>query len=104
MIDGKPVLTVYRPAILRDTAATMVRWRRIAKERGYPDLYLIATNAFSFSDYEKYGFDALSEFPPHVMQAPNVQDEIALTPLRTGWRVRRYADIVASEKERLDDV
>jgi len=102
-IDGKPVLTVYRPAILKDTAATTARWRRIARELGYPDLYLIATNAFKFSDYEKYGFDALSEFPPHAVEVPNVEGEIAMAPLRTGWRVRRYADIVASEKERLDD-
>ncbi|CAM5388833.1 Trans-aconitate methyltransferase OS=Afipia felis OX=1035 GN=NCTC12722_00268 PE=4 SV=1 [Afipia felis] len=102
-IDGRPVLTVYRPAILKDMAATTARWRRISKELGYPDLYLIATNAFSFNDYEKYGFDALSEFPPHALEVPNVQGEIAMTPLRTGWRVRRYADIVTSEKERLVD-
>ncbi|EKS30297.1 glycoside hydrolase family 99-like domain-containing protein [Afipia felis] len=102
-IDGKPVLTVYRPAILKDAAATTARWRRIAKELGYPDLYLIATNAFSFNDYEKYGFDALSEFPPHVIRASNVQDEIAMSPRRTGWRVRQYAEIVESEKERLGD-
>lgn len=102
-IGGKPVLTVYRPAILKDAAATTARWRRIAEDLGYPGLYLIATNAFGFDDYEACGFDALSEFPPHAIHVPNVQDGIAMSPLRTGWRVRQYADIVVSEKEKRAD-
>jgi GT2 family glycosyltransferase/glycosyltransferase involved in cell wall biosynthesis/SAM-dependent methyltransferase len=96
-IDGKPVLTVYRPSILPDAKATTDRWRRLAREMGYPGLYLIATNAFTFRDYEALGFDALSEFPPHHVAAKNVQADIDITSLRTGWRVRLYSDVVASE-------
>lgn len=96
-VDGKPVLTVYRPSILPDARATTDRWRRLAEEMGYPGLYLIATNAFAFKKYAELGFDALSEFPPHHVVAPNVQAHFELTTLRTGWRVRLYEDVVASE-------
>lgn len=99
-IDGRPVLTVYRPSILPDPRATVERWRRLAKEWGYPDLYLIATNSFGFKDYEKLGFDALSEFPPHHIAADNVQFKLEMTSLRTGWRVRNYESVVHSEKAR----
>ncbi|MCL5777445.1 glycoside hydrolase family 99-like domain-containing protein [Limibaculum sp. FT325] len=99
-IDGRPVLTVYRPSLLPDAAATVARWRDLARELGYPDLYLIATNSFAFTDYESFGFDALSEFPPHHVRASNVQDEFELSKFRTGWRIRSYAEIVETEKSR----
>lgn len=99
-IDGRPVLTVYRPSLFPDPAATVARWRELAQELGYPDLYLIATNSFAFSDYERFGFDALSEFPPHHVRAANVQDRFELSKFRTGWRIRSYAEIVETEKTR----
>lgn len=99
-IDGKPVLTVYRPSILPDAKATVERWRQAAKALGYPDLYLIATNSFGFTDYQSMDFDALSEFPPHHVRAPNIQDQFKLSKFRTGWRIRSYKEIVESEKVR----
>jgi GT2 family glycosyltransferase/glycosyltransferase involved in cell wall biosynthesis len=64
---------------------------------GYPGLYLVATNAFAFRDYASLGFDALSEFPPHHTAAENVQEEFEITSFRTGWRIRRYEEIVTRE-------
>lgn len=92
-VDGKPVLTVYRPEQLPDPAATVARWRSEAKKAGWPGLYVIATNAFDFVDYQKYGFDALSEFPPHGIKARNVESSIHMSPLReSGGRVRMYTE------------
>lgn len=99
-VDGRPVLTVYRPSILPNPKATVERWRRMAREMGYPDLYLIATNSFAFKDYSAFGFDALSEFPPHHLGGENLQNTIEMTDLRTGWRVRDYKQVVESEKKR----
>jgi GT2 family glycosyltransferase/glycosyltransferase involved in cell wall biosynthesis/SAM-dependent methyltransferase len=99
-VDGRPVLTVYRPSILPNPKATVERWRRMAREMGYPDLYLIATNSFAFKDYSTFGFDALSEFPPHHLGGENLQNIIEMTDLRTGWRVRDYKQVVESEKKR----
>ncbi len=64
-LQGKPVLTVYRPGNIPDAGATVSRWRVEAERMGLPGIYLIATNSFGFSEYRKIGFDALSEFPPH---------------------------------------
>ncbi len=97
-IGGKPVFTVYRPSLFPDMADTVARWREEIARLGWPGIYLIATNAFDFADYERYGFDALSEFPPHGVQAPNIEKSLKMTPLRRGGRVRSYADTVEAEK------
>jgi lipopolysaccharide biosynthesis protein len=99
-IDGKPVFTVYRADQLPDMKATAARWRAEARKLGYPDLYLIATNAWDFKDYEAQGFDALSQFPPHGINAPNIEHALKVARLRDGGRVRDYASVVKSEIER----
>ncbi len=96
-VNGKPMLTVYRPSDLPDPAATVARWRAEMEKLGFDGIYLVATNAFGFDDYRLYGFDALSEFPPHHVRAPNIQDRLSLSKYRTGWRVRSYADVVESQ-------
>lgn len=98
-VNGKPVLTVYRPSDLPDPAATVARWRAEMVRLGFDGIYLVATNAFGFNDYRLYGFDALSEFPPHHVRAPNIQDQLQLSKYRTGWRVRSYADIVDAQQQ-----
>jgi lipopolysaccharide biosynthesis protein len=96
-IDGKPVFTVYRPELFPDMVATVARWRAEMKKLGYPGIYLIATNAFNFTDYKIFGFDALSEFPPHQLGAPNIENTLNVAPIRDGGRVRGYETIVARE-------
>jgi lipopolysaccharide biosynthesis protein len=96
-INGKPVLTVYRPGILPDAKATMTRWRAEAERAGLPGLFLIATNAFGFSQYDEYGFDALSEFPPHETWSPRDHNLVLLHPDYQG-KVFSYAGMVESIK------
>jgi glycosyltransferase involved in cell wall biosynthesis len=95
-VDGKPVLTVYRPAIIPNVKDTVDRWRAEALKMGLPGLYLIATNSFGFVDYAKYGFDALSEFPPNS-GSPTQIKELTFASLRTGGVVYSYQSLVASE-------
>ena len=97
-IGGRPVLTVYRPSLFPDMAATISRWREEMARLGYPGIYLIATNAFGFSNHGECGFDALSEFPPHQSTAPNIEHTLGVSKFRTGGRVRSYATTVALEK------
>ncbi len=99
-VNGCPVLTVYRPSELPDARATTVRWRALAERLGWPGLYLIATNAFKFRDYRDLGFDALSEFPPHSLQVPDIQSLIETTSFRKPAAIRLYRDVVASETAR----
>jgi len=99
-IDGKPVLTVYRPDILPDPKATAERWRKAAKELGFPDLFLVATTAFGFTDYEKIGFDALSEFPPHAIYALEMVEEVKFHDPRFAGAVLNYQTLVTMQMDR----
>jgi lipopolysaccharide biosynthesis protein len=93
-IDGKPVLTVYRPGILPDAGQTAARWRAEVVKMGFPGIYLVATNSFGFSDCQKIGFDALSEFPPHGLKAPIIRDRLQLLNHEHSGAIFSYADVV----------
>lgn len=99
-INGKPLLTVYRPELLPDAAATVARWRSEIVKLGYPGIYLVATNAFDFKDYRRFSFDALSEFPPHGVTAPNIRSHLRFAEFASAFRVREFAKVVESEKSK----
>jgi glycosyltransferase involved in cell wall biosynthesis/SAM-dependent methyltransferase len=66
-IDGRPLLLVYRPALLPDAGATAQRWRVYCREIGIGDLFLACTESFERRDARDSGFDAAIEFPPNNM-------------------------------------
>lgn len=100
-VDGKPVLTVYRPQLLPAPGKTIARWRAEAKSMGFPGIYLIATNARlqSSDQYTEYSglFDAVSEFPPHCIKAVDLSKEIQTSVVRTGGTIYSYQSIVDHE-------
>lgn len=96
-IDGKPVLTIYRAGLFPDLGGTVARWRAEMERMGYSGIYLVATNAFDFSGHAGHGLDALSEFPPHGVSTPSIEGQLAVSPARTGGRIRSYGDVVAAE-------
>lgn len=61
-VDGKPVLLVYRPEIIPNCLDVVARWREIAVENGFPGLYLVMMQNFSFNNPTMFGMDAASEF------------------------------------------
>jgi Glycosyltransferase WbsX/Methyltransferase domain len=69
-VRGAPVLLVYRPASIPEPLSTTARWRRAARERGLPDLHLVAALTFGVQDPRPLGFDAAVEFPPHGENLP----------------------------------
>lgn len=93
-VDGKPLVIVYRPALLPDAAATAARWRKKAMEAGFPGLFLAATNAFGFSDPCSIGFDALIEFPPYTRAVPLINERLTFYNPDYGGVVHEYADIM----------
>jgi len=101
-IDGRPVLLVYRTGILPDPAATIARWREVAAELGFPGIYVVATTSFGFSDYEKFGFDALAEFPPHNILSEDMTAGVEFVDPRFSGIVFSYEATVRREKSRND--
>jgi len=61
-VEGRPLLLVYRPALL--AAGTADRWRRVAERAGLPGLYLATVQSFDQGDPRAFGFDAAIQFPP----------------------------------------
>jgi GT2 family glycosyltransferase/glycosyltransferase involved in cell wall biosynthesis len=96
-VRGKPVLTIYRPLLFPNLKETTDRWRRKIVELGFPGIYLIATDAFGFQNYKEFGFDAITNFPPHGLHnLPNVIDSLDVSLLFQQPAIRHYKDAVDS--------
>jgi glycosyltransferase involved in cell wall biosynthesis/SAM-dependent methyltransferase len=76
-VDGRPLLVVYRPALLPDPRATAERWREHCRSVGLPDLFLVSAQAFDRAEPRQLGFDAALEFAPNNMGAPRITSEVA---------------------------
>lgn len=64
-VNGRPLLIVYRPALLPSPQETAERWRRRCRDNGVGEIYLAYTQSFESQAPEAYGFDAAIEFPPN---------------------------------------
>jgi len=94
-VDGKPMVMVYRPAIIPHVLEMVEIWRKAAASAGLPGLYLVATNSFGFDYPHDIGFDAIGQFPPHAVHVGRVNDSTLhlLNPDFTG-NVYDYGDAV----------
>ena len=89
-VNGRPLLLLYRPQLLPDSARSAAIWRRVAREAGVGDLYLAAVQSFDAEwdvDPRPWGFDAAVEFPPHGLAVPMARPEGS----RGGGRFFDYA-------------
>lgn len=70
-INGRPVLVIYSVNNFEKNRIkhAIEYFREKAKNEGFPDLYIMVTNAFKFEDdATEWGLDAMVEFPPHEVQ------------------------------------
>ncbi len=65
-INGRPLILVYRPALLPNAAETVARWRRWGRENGIGELFMAMVQSFQVHDPRPYGMDAAVEFPWHT--------------------------------------
>lgn len=75
-VDERPLLMVYRPALLPDPAATARRWRGWCRDNGIGEIYLAYTQSFESEPPEDYGFDAAVEFPPNNSHPVDITKQI----------------------------
>ncbi len=105
-IDGRPLIVVYRPDIINELGAMLEIWRTRAHQRGWPGLFVAATDAFLYDAgaARKAGFDALVEFPPHGLSPPRIDKALAwLNPAHRG-AVFDYAGLAEAQAARLANV
>jgi len=86
-IDGRPLLTVYRPNLLPSAKETAQRWREWCRNNGVGELYLAYYQSFVRVDPAIYDFDAAIEFPPNMkaknFELPNLSRRVK--PLHKGF-------------------
>lgn len=82
-IDGKPLIVVYRPALLPDMKKTAERWRLICREEGIGEIYLAGMRSFELINPFKYGLDAAIQFPPLNVPAHNLASHSKLEPQKS---------------------
>jgi hypothetical protein len=67
-IDGRPLMLIYRPALLPDLLRTSEIWRTEVQRAGFPDLYLCWVESWGAPSGgkgpEPFGFDASIGFMP----------------------------------------
>lgn len=97
-VDGRPLLIVYRVALLPDARATAARWREYCRDKGIGDLYLVAAQTQSVRDPRGYGFDAAVEFPPHATRARRITNGVDFYNPRFRGLLYHYPDILEAEK------
>jgi hypothetical protein len=64
-INNRPLILLYRPALLPDVKATIERWREHFVREGFGNPYLVMPQVFEQEDPMSYDMDAASGFPPH---------------------------------------
>lgn len=95
-VHGKPILIVYRVALLPDPEGTVKRWRKYCAENGIGDIHLICAQSFGITDPEAYGFDAAVEFPPHGLNISAKNSEHLFYNRDFSGIVYHYSDVVDS--------
>jgi acetyltransferase-like isoleucine patch superfamily enzyme len=102
-VDGRPLLVVYRIALIPDLAQTVTAWREELARHGLPPPYLVAAESFDQSGAAAVaaGFDAACEFPPHraTPEAKVSARALGLDASFSG-EVRDYAKIASGFRER----
>lgn len=82
-IQGRPLLMIYRPRLIPDTAKVIARWRSIFAKKFNEDPIIIMSQSFDDYDPAPNGMDGAIEFPPH--------------------KLTKYVPLVNSEAKILDD-
>lgn len=96
-IDGKKLVSVYRPSFMPKAQKVLEYWRDYCREHGYGELYLVAVKEYTVeTDWLAKGFDAVSEFHPGTLYAnlKNITQEIPFLRKDFGGEVFSYPDIV----------
>jgi lipopolysaccharide biosynthesis protein len=89
VVEGKPLLLVYRARHIPDPGAWFAIWRKAAKAAGFPGLHIAVVDMHDMSTPGEVGADALVEFPPHKFggpqSAPSTVPAIANTEFSGGF-------------------
>lgn len=105
-INGRPVLSIYRPAQIPFLAEVVKKWRTAVREQGLGELLLLAVDMEASFDGlsgtpQDHGFDVLMSFPPHNLEWTWKQH--AGLQIRQGYKgnIFEYRSLVENSIQRL---
>jgi lipopolysaccharide biosynthesis protein len=100
-VDGKPVLLVYRPGLLPDSATTTERWRHWCRENGVGEIQLSYVQSFERPAPASLGFDSAIQFPPNLSSISTAGDDIQLINPNYAGRIRDWRHLNREFEESL---
>ena len=106
-VDGKPLLSVYRPGQMADFPAVVKTWRKRAAEHDL-EIYVVSVDVAKEFDalevsVEEAGLDGLMGFPPHNCLWSWVPHEGLGVDRRFTGNLLSYGDMVKDAERRLSD-
>ena len=84
-VDGAPLIIVYRPQHMPDSAKSIAVWRAYCATVGIGKIHLACALTHGNWDHRKYGFDFGVEFPPHNLQAHNLAPQLDFQAKYSGF-------------------
>jgi lipopolysaccharide biosynthesis protein len=99
-VGGRPLLLVYKAALIPELARTVGLWREEARSAGLAGLYLVACQTVGETDPVRLGFDAGCEFPPHGHNAVWLNASLRLSNPAFDGLVTSYKSQVVQSLER----
>lgn len=100
-VQGKKLLTVYRPALMPEPDKVIQYWREYCLEKGIGELYIIAVKENMVElDLLGIGYDAISEFHPGTVytKLKNITHDIDYIRSDFSGEVFDYKDLVENQK------
>lgn len=104
-INGKPVLSVYRPSSMPEPKTVTLNWQKKAEAVLGTKLYLIAVSeGENKTNWLEKGFDASTEFQPRSIEQRCVNITGNVKPLRKDFsgKIYDYADLVEHRRYNTD--
>jgi glycosyltransferase involved in cell wall biosynthesis len=94
-IQGRPLLMIYRPKLIPDTAKVIARWREIFARKFRENPIIIMSQSFDDYDPRPNGMDGAIEFPPHKLtkHVPLVNSDVTILDDTFSGQIYSYDDV-----------
>lgn len=96
-IDGKPLLLIYRIELFPKPAQTIRKWRELCRKEGIGDIHVALVQSFGMVDHRIYGADSSVEFPPHKIQASEINSTVLKDGDEREGKIYSYEEVVKNQ-------